>query len=155
MICEFYQKKILNTGQMVGKSLFLRFLRGTKHLTQNTPTHWATWLSCVVAVALVAYIVASAIPSFGNLVSLIGALLGTVMCFQPLGCMWFYDNWSKDKKEKTWRWTFMVCWCTFVILLGTFLTIAGTYGSVDAIVSTYQNTKGSAIWSCADNSNSV
>lgn len=41
-------------------------------------------------VTLTAYIIASGIPIFGGLVSLVGALLGTLLSFQPMyvcGCM--------------------------------------------------------------------
>lgn len=118
--------------------------------------HWTTWLSCTFGVALVAYIIASAIPVFGGLVSLIGALLGTVMSFQPMGCMWLYDNWGQGKKlDRTPKWYFMVCWSVFVILSGTFMMISGTYGSVVGIIDSYRVFGGSAAWSCADNSNSV
>lgn len=84
--------------------------------------------------------------------SLVGALLGTLMSFQPMGCMWLYDNWHK--KRTPW-WTFMVCWSVFVIVSGTFLMIGGTYGSIVGIIDSYKASGGSAAFSCADNSNSA
>lgn len=77
------------------------------------------------------------------------------MSFQPMGFMWLYDNWSLGKTERTPRWTLMVCWCVFVISSGTFLMVAGTYGSVVSIIDSYKESGGSAAWSCADNSNST
>ncbi|KAB8206654.1 transmembrane amino acid transporter protein-domain-containing protein [Aspergillus parasiticus] len=137
------------------KYLFIRILQGSRHLTANTMTHWVTWLGCTSGIAIIAYIIASAIPVFNDLVSLVGALLGTLMSFQPMGCMWLYDNWSKGKISKSPKWIFMVCWSGFVILSGTFLMIGGTYGSVVSIIDSYKKSGGSAAWSCADNSNSV
>lgn len=134
------------------KYIFVHLLRGSRHLTSNTLTHWVVWLSCTFGVTVIAYIIASAIPVFDGLVSLIGALLGTLMCFQPMGLMWLYDNWGQ--KKSNWWWT-MVVWSIFVIVLGTFLTVAGTYGSVVSIIDTYRSSGGSASFSCADNSNSV
>lgn len=87
--------------------------------------------------------------------SLVGALLGTVLCFQPMGLMWLYDNWTKGKQEQTLKWRLMVAWCIFVIVSGTFLVIAGTYGSVVSIVDSYRKAGGTAAWSCADNSGST
>ena len=49
----------------------------------------------------------------------------------------------------------MVCWSIFVLVIGTFLLVAGTYGSVIGIIDTYAATGGSAAWSCADNSGTV
>ncbi|PNH56159.1 hypothetical protein VD0003_g1518 [Verticillium dahliae] len=138
-----------------GKYMFVRFLRGTKHLASNTIIHWATWFGCTFGVTAIAYIIASAIPVFGGLVSLIGALLGTFLSFMPMGCMWFYDNWARGKTEKTWSWRLMVLWSVFVIVSGTFLMIAGTYGSVVGIMDSYKESGGSAAFSCADNSNST
>ncbi|RMJ17037.1 hypothetical protein CDV36_003292 [Fusarium kuroshium] len=66
---------------LAGKYLFVRFLRGTKHLTVNTFVHWGAWLGCVFGVTLTAYIIASAIPVFGGLTSFIGVLLGTLRSF--------------------------------------------------------------------------
>ncbi|KAB8079290.1 transmembrane amino acid transporter protein-domain-containing protein [Aspergillus leporis] len=136
------------------KYIFVHLLRGSKHLTSNTLVHWVCWVGCTLSVTAIAYIIASVIPVFDGLVSLIGALLGTLMCFQPMGCMWLYDNWD-GRKAKTKRWWFMVCWSIFMIVSGTFLMIAGTYGSVVGIMNTYKETGGSAAFSCADNSNSV
>lgn len=48
----------------------------------------------------------------------------------------------------------MVCWSVFVIVIGTFMMIAGTYGSIVSIMDSYKANGGSAAWSCADNSNS-
>ncbi|KAK0653799.1 N amino acid transport system protein [Lasiodiplodia hormozganensis] len=137
------------------KYAFVRILRGSHHLTENSVIHWATWLGCTFSVAMIAYIIASAIPVFYGLVALVGALLGTLMCFQPMGCMWLYDNWGKRKTGASTRWTLMVCWCVFVIASGTFLMVAGTYGAIVGIVADYKASGGSAAWSCADNSNSV
>ncbi|KAL4735371.1 transmembrane amino acid transporter protein-domain-containing protein [Aspergillus similis] len=137
------------------KIIFIRLLRGSRHLTSNTRTHWITWLSCTFGITIIAYIIASAIPVFNGLVSLVGALLGTLMSFQPMGCMWLYDNWTTGKSDKKVRWVFMVSWCVFVISVGTFCMVAGTYGSVVSVVDSYRETGGSGAWSCMDNSGSV
>ncbi|KAI2787960.1 hypothetical protein POX_f08342 [Penicillium oxalicum] len=137
---------------IVGKYMFVRMLKGSRHLTANTITHWALWLGCTASVTIIAYIIASAIPVFGDLVSLVGALLGTPMCFQPMGGMWLYDNWSKGKTDRTMRWKLMVGWSIFVIVAGFFLMVAGTYGSVVSIINSYQKNGGTSAWTCADNS---
>lgn len=141
--------------QLPAKYLFIRFLRGTKHLTNNSWRHWTTWIGCTLSVTIIAYAIASAVPVFGGLVSLVGAFLGTLMSFQPMGCMWLYDNWKRPRSERNWKWTLMVCWAVFVVVSGTFMTIAGTYGSIVGIINSYKLSGGSAAWSCADNSNSV
>ncbi|KAJ5683583.1 Amino acid transporter transmembrane [Penicillium macrosclerotiorum] len=137
---------------ITGKYIFIRILHGSRHLVANTMVHWLVWLGCTVGVSLIAYIIASAIPVFSDLVSLVGALLGTPMCFQPMAGMWLYDNWNKGRVHRTTKWTLMVCWCAFIIVAGTFLMVGGTYGSIVSIIDNYKAEGGSAAWSCADNS---
>ncbi|CZT21413.1 probable neutral amino acid permease [Ramularia collo-cygni] len=133
------------------KNFFMRFMRGTKHLTANTPTHWIAWLSCTGGVTLVGYILGSAIPVFSSLISLVGALFATFMSFQPMGCMYLYDNWNRPPSARTKRWYFGISWAFFIIIIGTFVMVAGTYSTILGII----NDKGrTSPWSCADNSNS-
>lgn len=130
----------------------MRALRGSRHLTQNTMVHWFTWIGCTLGVCLTAYILASAIPVFNGIVSLSGAAFGTLQSFQPMGAMWFYDNWKRP--ERGWKWKCGVVWSAFVILSGTFIMIAGTYGSIVSIIDSYNADGRVAAWSCADNSGS-
>ncbi|KAI8665381.1 hypothetical protein LRP88_04112 [Fusarium phalaenopsidis] len=136
------------------KYAFVRMLRGSKHLTSNSLTHWVTWIGCTTTATIIAYLIASGIPVFGGLVSLVGALLGTLMSFQPMGCMWLYDNWGR-RREATLGWYLMVAYSVFVVISGTFLMIGGTYGSIVGIIDSMKETGGSPAWACADNSNSV
>ncbi|KAL6238684.1 hypothetical protein BDW75DRAFT_246762 [Aspergillus navahoensis] len=122
------------------KIIFIRLLHGSRHLTSNTPTHWITWLSCTLGITIIAYIISSAIPVFNGL---------------PMGCMWLYDNWTNGKSDRRSRWALMVCWCVFVIAIGTFCMVAGTYGSLVGVVDSYKETGGSGAWSCVDNSGSA
>lgn len=133
----------------------MHILRGSRHLNSNSLVHWGTWLGCTFGIIIIAWIIASTIPVFDSLVSLIGALLGPVMCLQPFGCMWLYDNWSKGKEKKTARWGFMVFWSVMIVVVGSFLMVAGTYGSVKGIIDVYNESGGSAAFSCEDNSGSV
>ncbi|KAJ4141554.1 hypothetical protein NW768_000767 [Fusarium equiseti] len=134
------------------KYMFLRILRGSEHLSRNSFVHWGTWLGCTGGTAFISYIVASAIPIFGSLVALIGATFGTLLCFQPYGIMWLYDNWGREKRGV--RWTLMVVWSSFVIIIGTVVMILGTYGTIMQIMGASKEGTGTP-WSCMDNSNSV
>lgn len=115
--------------------------------------HWVTWLGSTFSIVTIAYIVASSIPVFSDLVALVGALLATSLCFQPMGCMWLYDNWTPGKRDKSIGWCLNVAWCVFMILSGFFLTIGGTYASIVTINNSYTASGGSSAWSCANNDN--
>ncbi|KAJ5339535.1 transmembrane amino acid transporter protein-domain-containing protein [Penicillium brevicompactum] len=135
------------------KYLFVRILRGSEHLTANSIKHWATWLGCTFAITTSSYLIASGIPIFGDLISLIGALLGTFMSFQPMGCMWLYDNWKSGREQPNLKWIFLSAWNVLIIVGGTFLMVAGTYASVVNIIASSKAASGASAWSCADNSN--
>ncbi|RGP78385.1 hypothetical protein FLONG3_3521 [Fusarium longipes] len=139
-------------SHLPAKYMLVRLLRNTKHLTSNSAVHWATWLGCTFCVTIIAYIIASAIPIFYALVSLIGALLGSLLSFHAMGFMWFYDNW--EKRSLSFKWLLSCGWSIFVIAAGTVLMVAGTYGSILDIIQAYKATGGAGAWSCADNSNS-
>ena len=66
----------LTLHQLPAKYIFVRALRGTRHLSSNTLQHWLFWFGCTAVLTLISYIIASAIPVFSSLVSLIGALFG-------------------------------------------------------------------------------
>ncbi|GAA5917456.1 hypothetical protein JCM6882_006475 [Rhodosporidiobolus microsporus] len=70
--------------------------------------------------------------------------------------MYLYDTHAffSDKRYRTkMRW-FGVTANILILLIGAFLLVAGTYGSVISIRDGYEN-GGTAPWSCADNSGSV
>ncbi|RMJ16815.1 hypothetical protein CDV36_003560 [Fusarium kuroshium] len=142
------------TIHFAGKYIFLRILKGTEHLNKGTLTHWATWLSCTFGCATLSCIIASAVPSFGSLASLIGAFFGTLLCVQPMGCMWLYDNWGAEKRDCSLWWILQVFWSGFVIVAGTIILVGGTYGSVLSIKQAYETSGGHGAFSCADNSHS-
>jgi len=137
------------------KYLFVRFLRGSPHLTSNTFKHWAVWLSCTGGCAAFSYLIASAVPVFGGLVGLIGALFGTLLSMQVMGGMWLYDNWARRHSDKSLSYRLLVAWNMAIIVVGTFLMVSGTYGSIDGIIASYRSVGGSRPWTCADNSGSV
>jgi hypothetical protein len=72
------------------------------------------------------------------------------MSFQPMGLMWLYDNYRRADRGTGWK--VGVFWSSLVIILGTFIMIAGTYGSIVGIINDKNRTDP---WSCADNSNSA
>ena len=98
------------------KYVFLRIMKGSKHLVSNSKTHWTTFMS-----------------------------------MQPLGAMWLYDNLKRPNKGT--KWVIGVVWASFVILIGTFIMVAGSYSAIVGIIDDY-NSGTSGAWSCADNSNS-
>lgn len=66
-------------AHLAAKTVFVPLLRKSRHLTANTWQHWSIWLSLVAGNTVLAFILAMSIPFFGDLLSLVGALLSTFL----------------------------------------------------------------------------
>lgn len=109
---------------VAAKSLFVRILRNTHHLTSNTKTHWVVWLGCTYGTGLLGWILSEAISFFSSLVSLIGAL-----GFAPLGIclpalLWFsmHPGYLKGTSKMKILWVAHAA----IFVLGIFTLVAGT-----------------------------
>ncbi|GAA6020935.1 hypothetical protein JCM10207_003192 [Rhodosporidiobolus poonsookiae] len=143
-------------SHLAAKMIFVRVLRNSRHLTQSTPTHWFSWLGCVIGCVLFAYIIASAIPVFSGLVGLVGALFGSFLSFNAEALMYLYDHWakSKDSATRTWKLTSMIVFNILINVIGALLIVGGAYGSIITIRDSYAENGGRA-FTCTDNSGSV
>ncbi|KAF2006428.1 hypothetical protein P154DRAFT_551118 [Amniculicola lignicola CBS 123094] len=137
---------------VAAKYVFVRILRNSAHLQKNSLVHWGTWFSCTIILGALAFILAEAIPIFSYLIALTGSI-----CFAPLAIMlpaylWLHDHWDYKSGMGALK---MVVWYAhwFVILLGAFTCVAGTYGVIMNIKLAYANGMIGGAFSCADNSN--
>ncbi|WWC62344.1 uncharacterized protein I303_104940 [Kwoniella dejecticola CBS 10117] len=136
------------------KMIFVRVLRGSEHLTAHTFTHWAVWLGTVAGCVTISFILAEAIPFFGDLVNLIGATLGTLMCMIACGWMWLHDNLPRRRSDKSLYYRILVVLNVAIVIAGFFIVITGTWSAVVSIRNSYSTGLITSPFSCADNSNS-
>ncbi|EXJ94657.1 hypothetical protein A1O1_03053 [Capronia coronata CBS 617.96] len=138
---------------VAGKSLFVRILRNTRHLTQSTKTHWAVWLSCTYGTGFLGWILCEAVPFYGSLISLVGALgfgyLG--VCLPAI--FWFVMN--KDARKGSTAQQIMWYVHLGILLTGMLVTIGGTYANVVSIIDQYKQGQVGSPFSCMDNSNTI
>ncbi|TLD23557.1 neutral amino acid permease [Venturia nashicola] len=132
------------------KYVFVRILRDSKHLQQNTKVHWITWISCTTILGALAFILAEAIPIFNFIIALVGSF-----CFAPLaislpGWLWLYDHMDYWKGGIVKKIQFLFHW--FLIVLGAFFLVGGTYGVINQIIAAYASGEIGGAFSCADNS---
>lgn len=137
-----------------GKYLFVRLLGHTKHLARNTKTHYLVWYGCIFLNTSVAFLVAEAIPVFGDLLSLIGAALATPLAMTIEGVMFIYEE-RRLRKRLTFGKFLLHMFNGFMILVSIFIIISGWYASVVTISRSVSDGKTSSPFSCDDNSNSV
>ncbi|BEI80358.1 hypothetical protein CcaverHIS002_0108870 [Cutaneotrichosporon cavernicola] len=137
-------------AHMAAKFLFVRILQGTKHISQPTKRHWITWFGCTTTVVGVAYILGSAIPTFGAIVGLIGSLFTPQTTIIVFPLIWWHDHWRyTPKNQRSYR---MLAVNVFILVAGIFFVVGGMYAAVTDLIKT-GSTNGP--WTCADNSGSV
>lgn len=166
---------------VAAKYTFVRILRDSVHLQKSTPVHWLTWSgSCIVA-TVVGFVVACAIPFFNELLGLIGALFGTSLALIIPSLMYIFDEglagarmddpttrtielrhkphvwvtkgFRYTQASGTWR-TVKLALAITVCVLGVFLMVSATYGTLQTIIDTINSGSERGSFSCADNSGS-
>ncbi|ETS86636.1 hypothetical protein PFICI_00464 [Pestalotiopsis fici W106-1] len=135
------------------KYIFVRVLRNSRHLQENTVIHWATWLGCTIGISICSFLIASGIPIFNYILALAGSL-----CFSPVaiclpGWLWCHD-YSHYRKGNVWQITTYYLH-VLMIAFGAFMTIGGTYSVIQEIIDAYASGAIGSAFSCADNSGTV
>ncbi|KAF7543008.1 hypothetical protein G7Z17_g11093 [Cylindrodendrum hubeiense] len=122
---------------LAAKFLLVRILRGSEHLQSNSVTHWATWLGSTIGITAMSFIIAEAVPFFSYLIGLIGSLCCAPTCLIIPALMGLYIDQGNHRSSKL---KMAVCGLhCFTIVLGSFLTIAGTYTTIQSIVNAYNS----------------
>jgi hypothetical protein len=110
------------------------------------------WYGVIVANAALSFLVAEAIPVFGDLLSLIGAALATPLCMTIQGIMFIWLE--RGQKRTAWK-TALHVWNGSMMLISLFVIGGGWYASVMQIHKSVSSGGTTKPFSCADNSNSV
>ncbi|KAJ5706990.1 hypothetical protein N7488_006791 [Penicillium malachiteum] len=115
-------------GKMYQKSV-VRFI--------NTPKGWVTWLSLVLFVTVIAWIIAEAIPIFSYLLSIISSLFVSGLSFYLPPIMWYVllreGKWYEKHNLKT-------AMCNAVVfVIGMIIFGCGTYASMAELIHAFQS----------------
>lgn len=97
--------------------------------------HWTTWLGLTFGLASISFILAEAIPIFNYLIALTGSV-----CFAPIavalpGWLWMHDHKSWYRGTALQQAAFW--FHAFLIPLGLFFLVGGTYGVIEEIIQAY------------------
>ena len=127
-------------SHLAAKSIFVRALRRKpRHLNEPTAVHWIVWLSVVFGVVLFEWFIANVIPFFDSLLGLVGSLFASMFAVAFPAYMWLFDNWCRRKEDKSIAYKFKVGWNVLMMVLGAFLCVAGTYGTVLSIDDNFKS----------------
>lgn len=111
-------------SHVAAKYLFVRILRGSRHLQQGTLTHWGTWLGINLLLGSLSFIVAEAVPILNYLLALAGSL-----CFAPFSLifpavLWMHDFRHMRSGSFTEKSTYAAH--GLIALVGAFMVVGGT-----------------------------
>ena len=101
----------------------------------NTPMGWATWIALDAVITLLAWVVASAIPFFSDLLAICSSLFVSGFSFYFPAIMWFMfirEGGFFERKNIALTAANALCFLVGVIVLGV-----GTYASIWDIVSPF------------------
>lgn len=109
---------------VAAKYLFVRVLRGSRHLQENTVVHWSTWIGANLVFGVLSFIIAEAVPILNYLLGLAGSL-----CFAPFSLifpavLWMYDFNAYKSSGGTQR--LIYSFHCAIVLLGLFMVVGGT-----------------------------
>ncbi|KAJ9416101.1 hypothetical protein FOXG_09582 [Fusarium oxysporum f. sp. lycopersici 4287] len=138
---------------VAAKYIFVRILRDSHHLQENTMVHWTTWIGSNLTLGILAFIVAEAVPILNYLLGLAGAV-----CFAPFSLIFPALLWMQDFKHyrtgnssnKAKYWSHAL-----IVLVGSFMVIAGTYSVAVSIQDAYRSGLIAKVFNCADNSGTI
>jgi len=120
------------------KLLFVRFFRRSRHLYSHTLLGWSVWVFLCFAATAIAFVLASAVPIFSDLVGITASVFASWYTYGIAGFFWLYDAYylggGKEALKRRWGGTVLAL---ATILAGAFICIAGTYVSIKLIVEAY------------------
>ncbi|KAA8910700.1 neutral amino acid permease [Sphaerosporella brunnea] len=132
-------------GHVAVKYIFLRICN-RETISSNSWRSWGIWIAILSVLWVIAWVIASAIPVFNNLLGLISALFLSWFTYGASGVLWIFMN--KGQLWTTKKQAFLTVLNGAVIPLGVSIMALGLYSSIEAIK---RDTSG-LIFSCADNS---
>lgn len=79
-------------GHVAAKYIYVRMFRGTDRMSKRNWTSFGLWALIVLILWILAWIIASAIPVFNDLLGLISALFASWFTYGLSGLFWLFMN---------------------------------------------------------------
>ncbi|KAJ4490609.1 transmembrane amino acid transporter protein-domain-containing protein [Lentinula aciculospora] len=137
-------------SNVAARFVFFRMFRESRHRHSNTVVGWGVWVALVAATWILAWIIGEVIPFFSDMLSLMSSLFDGWFgfIFWAMAYLTLYPGDSKWDGPLRSAETLVNY---FFILLGAYITVAGTYTSVESIIESYQTQEVRGVFTCASN----
>ncbi|KAJ7843257.1 transmembrane amino acid transporter protein-domain-containing protein [Mycena leptocephala] len=137
-------------SSITARFVFFRLYHKSYHLYTNTLQGWLAWSGVNAVTWVLAFVLAEIIPFFSDMLSLISALFGGLFGFILWGMAYFMlyqtsERWGGARRNAETLLNY------FLIFLGYYILIAGTYTSIQSIRDSYKAAQVGSIFSCSSN----
>ncbi|KAG8626955.1 hypothetical protein KVT40_005900 [Elsinoe batatas] len=122
-------------ANVTAKFIYSRAMGNSRHAHSNSVKGWGVWIGVMVAIWLVAFVFAEAIPSMGDFLSLLGAAFDSFFGFIFFAVA--YWQLYKTKLFQGLGRSVLTVVHAFVMVCGLFLLGPGLYAAVEAIIADY------------------
>ncbi|KAL6304271.1 amino acid transporter [Sparassis latifolia] len=120
------------------KLIFVRFFRRSRHIYSHTVLGWSIWIFLCFAATAIAFLLATAVPIFSDLVGISASVFASWYTYGIAGFFWLHDTYhlkgGKEALKRKWVGTTLA---VLTVLAGAFICVAGTYVSIKLIVEAY------------------
>jgi len=136
-------------SNVAAKYLYKRVLGNSRHSHSHTVVGWGVWISLVIAIWCVAFVLGDVIPSMGDFLSIMSAAFDSFFGF----IFWAMAYFSL-KRDRLWKGAYnttLTLFNIFILICGLFMLGPGLYTSIQAIQLDYAGSVRQP-FTCADNS---
>ncbi|KAJ6582831.1 transmembrane amino acid transporter protein-domain-containing protein [Mycena sp. CBHHK59/15] len=114
-------------SSVTARFIFFRLFRNSEHRYSNTLVGWTSWAGIIAVTWIFAFLISEVIPFFSDMLSLMSSLFDGWFGFIYWGMAYLILYPGKTRWAGPWR-SFETLVNIFLIVLGLFVLVAGTYG---------------------------
>ncbi|KAG9240732.1 transmembrane amino acid transporter protein-domain-containing protein [Calycina marina] len=132
-------------GHVITKDIFLRFFKGTRHITKNTRKGKISWVAIVLVIWVVAWVLSESIADFNTMLGLIVTLFGSWFTYGAPGIFWLFLN--HGRYTLSWKTKLLTCLNIILVAMGAAIFGLGIYSTSYSIHRNAQRGRG---WKCLE-----
>ncbi|KAJ7702220.1 transmembrane amino acid transporter protein-domain-containing protein [Mycena rosella] len=137
-------------SSVTARFIFFRLFRNSEHKHSNSLVAWASWAGIIGVTWIFAFLIAEVIPFFSDMLSLMSSLFDGWFGFIYWGMAYLILYPGQTRWAGPWR-SLETLINYFLIALGFFMLVAGTYVSIQSIIDSYAAAAVGSVFSCASN----
>ncbi|KAJ7086824.1 transmembrane amino acid transporter protein-domain-containing protein [Mycena belliarum] len=137
-------------SSVTARFVFLHIYPKSHHAYSNTVQGWLAWSGIIAVTWVFAFIIAEIIPFFSDMLSLMSSLFDGWFGFiyWAMAYLILYpvsERWNGKRRTAETLLNY------FLIAFGAYMTIAGTYVSIQSIINSYKASQVGSVFTCVSN----